>query len=203
MSLTLKVKGLDKLIADFDNLAKDTQVKTNVALDVFGQRVVKDAVDLVALNSSDEGKLKNSIKSTVGSLNVTITVNTNYAAYIEFGTRKFAASYVSSLPSDWQTFAAEFKGKGQGDFYDFLFAILDWVKRKGLANRYDIRSRNVITRAGRRIPLAKKDDDNLERISWLIAMKILRNGIRAKPYLYPSIQKNIPVLEKDLENIFN
>ena len=165
MSLSIKTVGIDELIVYFEKLGTRTRRQVNTAFDAFGQAVVKDAVGLVALNSSDEGKLKNSIKSSVGSLNVTITANTNYAAYIEFGTRKFAASYVSSLPSDWQTFAAEFKGKGQGDFYDFLFAILDWVKRKGLANRYDIRTRNIKTRAGRRIKLAKKDDDNLERIS--------------------------------------
>lgn len=175
MSLTLKVKGLDKLIADFDNLAKDTQVKTNVALDAFGQKVVRDAKGLVSLNSSDEGKLNNSINSTVGSLNVTITANIGYAAYIEFGTRKFAAAYVSSLPSDWQTFAATFKGRGEGDFKSFLLAIMGWVKRKGIDNK----------------------------AAYPIARKILKDGIRAKPYLYPSIQKNIPVLEKDLENIFN
>lgn len=175
MSLTLKVKGLDSLIADFDKLATKAKDGTNKALDAFGQAVVRDAKGLVSLNSSDEGKLNNSINSTVGSLNVTITANTNYAAYIEFGTRKFAAAYVSTLPPDWQTFAAEFKGRGGGNFKEFLLSIMGWVKRKGIDNK----------------------------AAYPIAMKILRNGIRAKPYLYPSINKNIKQLETDIENVIN
>lgn len=195
MSIAIKIKGLDEVIAKFDKIAQETADEVNGELDAFGQAVVKDAKGLVSANSSDEGGLLRSIDSSVGSLNVTITARQNYAAYIEFGTRKFAASYVSSLPADWQTFAATFKGRGEGDFYDFLFSILDWVKRKGLVNRYSVKTR-------KRIALAKKDDPNLERVAWLIAMKILRNGIRPRPFLYPSIKKNIPVLEKYIETIF-
>lgn len=195
MAISLKVKGLDEVIKKFDELAVNTKEDVTVALNVFGKNVVRDAKQLVSINSSDEGGLLRGIDSSIGSLSVTITSMQNYSAYIEFGTRKFAASYVSSLPADWQTFAATFKGRGEGDFYDFLFSILDWVKRKGLVNRYSVKTR-------KRIALAKKDDPNLERVAWLIAMKILRNGIRPRPFLYPSIKKNIPVLEKYIETIF-
>jgi HK97 gp10 family phage protein len=172
--ITIKANGLDAVIQNFENLATETKAKTNKALDAFGQGVVRDAVTLVSANSSDEGLLKNSIKSEVGTLNVRITAATNYAAYIEFGTRKFAASYVSSLPADWQSFAGTFRGKGDGDFKQFLISIMGWCGRKGID----------------------------KSAAYPIAMKILREGIRPKPYLYPSIKKRLPVLEKDIEDIF-
>ncbi len=174
MAISLKVKGLDEVIKKFDELAVNTKEDVTVALDVFGQNVVRDAKQLVSINSSDEGGLLRGIDSSIGSLSVTITSRQNYSAYIEFGTRKFAASYVSSLPADWQTFAATFKGRGEGDFKTFLLSIMRWVKRKGIDNK----------------------------AAYPIAMKILRNGIRPRPFLYPSIKKNIPVLEKDIETIF-
>ncbi len=174
MSIAIKIKGLDEVIAKFDKIAQETADEVNGELDAFGQAVVKDAKGLVSANSSDEGGLLRSIDSSVGSLNVTITARQNYAAYIEFGTRKFAASYISSLPSDWQSFAATFKGESQGSFREFMIAIMGWVKRKGIE----------------------------EKAAYPIARKILREGIRPKPFLYPSIVRELPKLEKRIENIF-
>ena len=177
MSLSIKVKGLDAVIANFDKLANDTQDDVNKALDAYGQAVVQNAKTLISANSSDEGGLLRSVDSTIGSLSVTITARQNYAAYIEFGTRKFAASYISSLPSEWQAYAGTFRGDKTGNtggFRDFILAIMGWVKRKGID----------------------------EKAAYPIALKILRDGIKPKPFLYPSIAKYTPILEKDIEDIF-
>jgi len=195
MSITLKVKGLDQVIANFEKLANDTADEVSASLDKFGQDVVDNAKLLVSANSSDEGGLLGSIDSTVNSLSVTITANKNYAEYIEFGTRKFAASYVSSLPPDWQTYAATFRGnrEGAGTFDEFIQAIMAWVRRKGIGGA-KTKSGNIST--------SRSSLDSMQQAAYWIALNILQNGIRPKPFIYPSIKKELPVLEKRLENIF-
>ena len=103
---------------------------------------------------------------------VEIVVAANYAAYLEFGTRGFAAAYVATLPTEWQVFAAQFKGGG-GSFEDFFMNIIDWVKRKGIE------------------PAA----------AYPIAIKILRFGIAAKPFLYPAVEINKKILIDNLKAV--
>jgi len=196
MSIAIKIKGLDEVIAKFDKIAQDTADEVNASLDGFGGAVVKNAKLLVSSNSSDEGGLLGSIDSTVNSLSVTITANRNYAAYIEFGTRKFAASYISSLPSEWQAYAGTFRGDktgDSGDFNDFVQAIMAWAQRKGIGA--------LKTKSGRNSQSAASYD-SMQQAAYWIALNILQNGIRPKPFLYPSIVRELPKLEKRIENIF-
>jgi len=120
----------------------------------------------------DEGFLRNSITFDKFPLAVEIVVAANYAAYLEFGTRAFEAAYVRSLPAEWQEFAAQFKGGG-GSFEDFFMNIIEWVKRKGIE------------------PAA----------AYPIAKKILRFGIRARPFLYPAIEVNKKILIDNLKAV--
>jgi hypothetical protein len=98
---------------------------------------------------------------------------TIYAAFLEFGTRKYAAQYVASLPADWKSYAATFKGSSGGSFDELLKAIMGWVKRKGI------------------------DSD----AAYPIALKIIREGIKPKPFLYPAINANLKQLQDDLNNV--
>jgi hypothetical protein len=143
----------------------------NAALNAFALSTVNDAKQLAP---KDEGILARSINFDPATDYVaTINVNVDYAAYVEFGTKKFAASYVSGLPRDWQSFAAEFKGKGNGSFADFVRRLTLWAKRTG------------------KIPV---------EAAYVTALKILRNGLKPRPYLYPAFNKNLPQLTKDLNN---
>lgn len=68
----------------------------------------------------DIGNLRNKVtqkKSESAEYTYEIVAQTNYAAYVEFGTGPYAASYVPSLEDEWQDIARQFKGKrsaGQG-----------------------------------------------------------------------------------------
>jgi HK97 gp10 family phage protein len=170
----LEVKGLDGLIKKFDQLAKETQVGVNAALEDWANRTAQDAKQLVSANSSDEGALLRSISPSYGNGYAKVVASAKYAAYIEFGTRKFAASYVSTLPSDWAQYAATFKGSAGGTFKEMLLSIMAWCKRKGI-------------------------DD---KAAYPIARSILIKGIKQKPFLYPSVNKNLPLLIKDIKAIF-
>lgn len=191
----MEIKGLDALIKKTENLAADARKDTQTALNDFADRVASGAKQLVASNSSDEGKLLGSINAKYGDLSASVVVGANYAAFIEFGTRKFAASYVASLPQDWKTFAATFRGKSPdgGTFDDFVQAIMAWVQRKGIGARKTKSGNN----SGSRDSLSA-----MQSAAYAIALNILQNGIRPKPFLYPSVEKETPVLLADLKDIF-
>ena len=172
--MELQVKGIDALIRKMDKLASNVQKDVQAELNDWADTTAQNAKSLVSANSSDEGMLLRSINPNYGNGSASVTASAKYAAYIEFGTRKYAAGYVSSLPADWQTYAATFKGKTGGTFNEFLLSIMGWVSRKGID----------------------------KKAAYPIARKIMIDGIRPKPFLYPSVQKTLPVLRKNLRAIF-
>lgn len=172
---SVNVQGLDATLKKFDQLAKDTQEGVQAALNDWADRTATDAKGLVSAQSSDEGALLRSISPIYGNGNASVVASAKYAAYIEFGTRKFAAAYVGSLPNDWQAYAATFKGKGGGGTArEFWRRIQEWGRRKGLEPGQ----------------------------IYFTYKKILTDGIRPKPFIYPSVNKNLPLLVKDIKNIF-
>lgn len=174
--LKLEAKGIEAIIKKFDQLSKETQADVQSALNDWADRTAADAKSLVSANSSDEGALLRSISPVYGQGSAAVVSTSKYAAYIEFGTRKFAASYVSSLPQDWATYAATFQGKSpmSGTFADMVKSIMGWCRRKGID----------------------------EKAAYPIARKIIINGIKQRPFLYPSVNKNLPQLIKDIKDIF-
>lgn len=172
--MEIQVKGLDSLIKKFDKLSKDAKVEVQAELNAWADSTATNAKSLVRANSSDEGNLLRSINPNYGNGWASVTASAKYASYIEFGTRKFASAYVSSLPADWQTYASTFKGKAGGTFNEFLLSIMGWVSRKGID----------------------------KKAAYPIAKSIMINGIQARPYMYPSVNKTLPILKQNLKAIF-
>lgn len=140
------------------------------ALATFGQKgeaLVGAVVQATAMDVNREakvnapknyGKLAQSIINNVsnGGLRVDIEVGVAYGAFVEFGT----GTYVR-VPAELQQEAMKFKGYKSGSFDDFLEAISDWCRRKGIPKE-----------------------------AWYpIAMSIRQNGIKPQPYLYPAFVK--------------
>jgi HK97 gp10 family phage protein len=173
--MQLEVKGLDTLIKKMDKLAADVQKEVQAELNDWADTTAQNAISLVSANSSDEGLLKNSIKPYYGNGSASVKVAAKYGAYVEFGTRKYAAAYVGSLPADWQAYAATFKGSTGGTFKQFVASLMAWGDRTG-----------------------KMDP----KYAYVAALKILREGLKARPFIYPSVQKTLPVLKKNLRAIF-
>lgn len=166
--MNIKIEGLEKTLARFDIKKFEPQIQT--CFDKFGVRVELEAKQAVPV---DEGKLKGSIFQQPGRLSNTFGAAANYASFQEFGTRRFAAAYVATLPADWQAFALQYKGGGGGSFQDFVMSLMGWCKRHGIS----------------------------EKAAYPIALKILRNGMAAQPFLYPAFNKNKELLLKDLQAI--
>jgi Bacteriophage HK97-gp10, putative tail-component len=197
-AISIKFEGLDAALKKLSNKASVINSGINYELNAWAL----DTVTLAKKNCPvDEGFLRNSISantSTLKDLRAEITVGANYGAYIEFGTRGYAAKYVSTLPADWKELAATFKGGGskKGSFNEFLLEIVLWVKRKGIAGTYSVKTQK---RTGGK----KKDAQDLA-VAFPIAMAIIRKGIKPQPYLYPAVnatrKKLIDRIKKVIES---
>lgn len=169
--------------------SKITQTVQN-ELNAFGQNTVNDAKRMAPVN---EGVLRNSISFKKERLKVTITVNVDYAAYVEFGTKSFAAKYVATLPTEWKDFAKKFQGKaGKGSMEEFVLRIMEWVRKKGIAGTYSVKTKQ---RTG---PKGARNFEDAEA-AYGIALAIIRKGIRPHPFLFPAFQKNKLELIKNLK----
>lgn len=185
----IDIKNFKNVTDNLGKVIKNAEEKVNKELHAFGVGVVADAKRNVPV---DEGILRNSINYKQEGLIVTINVSANYAAYLEFGTRKFAAKYVASLPPDWQTFAAQFKGGGGGSFEDLVMRITEWVMRKKIGATYNVKTK-------RRDRVGKQSAATTARAdAYAIALHIVRNGIMPQPYLRPAVDKNLIELKKRL-----
>lgn len=168
ITVTINTKGVE---AKLNKAEKDVSNLMMGELNRFGLLTEGDARRNAPM---DEGFLKGKIQhqpATLQNLKVTITVACNYASYLEFGTRSFAAAYVASLPANWQAYAATFKGAAGGSYDDFILRLMGWMRRKGIN----------------------------EKAAYPIAKKILRYGIRPRPYLFPSVRKNEEILKQRLK----
>lgn len=183
MSFKIEVTNLKELQGKLEKMTDNVQRKLKDELNVFADNTVTEAKRMAPV---DEGFLRNSIsakKVTAISkkMEVEIIVAADYAAYIEFGTRKFAAAYVATLPPEWQEYAAKFKGKGGGTMDDFIQRIMAWVERKGIG-AMQTKSGNV----------SKSADsyDKMQAAAYGIAINILQNGIKQHPFLFPAVENN-------------
>lgn len=172
--ITVKADGIETVMAKFKSYSMEVQSDIQAAINDWADRTARDAKQLVSANSSNEGMLLNSIHPDYGTGSASVVASAKYAAYIEFGTRKYAASYVGSLPADWSSYANTFKGKAGGSFKDMLLNIMKWCRSKGID----------------------------KKAAYPIARSILINGIRPRPFLYPSVNKNLPLLMQDIKAIF-
>jgi hypothetical protein len=132
-------------------------------------------------------------KEPVGS-NWRVFSNALYSGYVEFGTKRKI-----SVPAGLESIAAELKGKsGGGDYFDFLNAILDWVIRKGIANRYSVKTKRAIKI---KLGSGSSDEQRLEQTAHAIAISIIRHGIRPHPFFFKQLDKFRPEIIKNVENV--
>jgi len=139
------------------------------------------------------GKLRQSIKHNIGEpLMKSVYSDIGYAAYVEFGTKKKAMSH--PIHNGFAAYAAQFKGKGKGDYGDMILALLLYVRRNKLAGTYKVKSRR---RQGNRDQRLSEDLRVAERMAYFI----LKNGIKPQPFLIPAYLDERPKLIKRIQNL--
>lgn len=169
-ALKIEIQGLTQMQQQLNSLPDKLIKKLDYALEK-GAR----AIELKAnqLKPVDLGGLQVRVDSRL--LEKDITVNANYAAFMEFGTGKYAAAYVATLPQEWQTYAAQFKGQtGGGTFADMVRNLQEWARRHGMAD--------------------------YKQAGYLIARKIIINGVHPHPFLYPAFFEVLPGMQKDIQD---
>lgn len=191
--MSVKITGLKALQLQLKEMPKVAKKQVFEAYQDFAFATEIEAKQLAPTN---DWKLRGSIKGSAfmkdGLIVAEVSVGVFYAAYVEFGTRKFAAAHVSKLPADWQAFAAQYKGKAGGTIDELLMNLVQWVKSKGFAA--------YTTKSGNRSN-SKNSLQAQESAAYIIALRILQNGIKAQPYLYPAVTNQMGKLKDNLNNI--
>ena len=140
------------------------------------------------------GTLAQSINSGIeySDNKITMYVGTpfKYGAYMEFGT----GGKVDTRGYD--DYASTFRGKGEGTMYEFIIALTEWVKLKGLAGTYSVKTHK---RTGRKAKFNSQDN----QVAWAIAISILKNGIRPHPFLLPAFESEEDNLRNNINKYLN
>ena len=169
--MTLKLMGVEKVIAAIKDVNSELNIKINAELDAKCQEIVKIAKRKAPYNFSE---LKNSISTEkVSDLKYSVFADAYHAPYIEFGTVKKV-----SVPPELTEVAASVKGRDpRGNFASMVEAIYVWGTKK---------------------KIIKKGDKN-HAVN--IARKIMINGIAPQPFLWPSFLEVRPKLISRLQTI--
>lgn len=165
------VIGLDQLKTRIQNATKETQTLVDAELEAAAMNFVGLAKKDLASQGGDRGTLLRSITySKKADLQYTVSANVFYAPFIEFGTKSKFNPYPGT-----EEFASQYKGaKGSGAL-KLIDAIKGWVKRKRIATGKEI-----------------------DRVAFLIARSIYKNGISPKPFFFKQIT---PVRNNLVQNV--
>lgn len=168
MSASIQISGMDVLQKQIDKLANAAKRDLVNEIHAFCIDIERTAKSLAP---ADNGDLRNKIEVNKDEKGGEVVVRLKYAAFMEFGTKQFAARYVASLPPDWQQLASNFKG-GTGSFDELLKNITEWISRKGI------------------------DAD-----PYFIALIIAKRGVQQRPYLYPAFKQHEAQFIRNIQNL--
>lgn len=165
------VIGLKQLQAKIQKATKETQTLVDAELEAAAINFVGLAKKDLASQGGDRGTLLRSISySRTKDLQYTVSANVFYAPFIEFGTKSKFNPYPGT-----EEFASQYKGaKGSGTLR-LIDAIKGWVKRKRIATGKEV-----------------------DRVAYLIARSIYKNGISPKPFFFKQIT---PVRNNLVQNV--
>jgi hypothetical protein len=158
--IKVNVIGLDSLKDRIAKASKETAVLVDAELEAAAMEFVGQAKRDLASQGGDRGTLLRSISyKQEKDLSYTVSANQFYAPFIEFGTKGKYSPYPGT-----EEFAAQYKGvKGDGAL-KLIDAIRGWVKRKGIASGKEV-----------------------DRVAFLIARSIYKNGISPKPFFFKQV----------------
>ncbi len=173
--VTIHVKGADELIRRLNKLGPAIQSEMRAEFQIAAEEVRELAIKKAPAHESG---LRNSISAhRIGDNNYEVAVGKHYAPFVEFGTgRKFKA------PTELGSYPSVFRNQRGGSFKDGLRAIENWVVRH--KQYYNI----------------KKPSD-IRQAAYFTFMKILREGLRPQPYLFPAFFEVRKRLLERLKNI--
>jgi len=177
---SFEVQGVTKLLSLFDQLPEKVQTELSNELKVTASEITSGAKrDAPA----DEARLKSAISfKETGKTSFEVVAQTFYAGYLEFGTKAQTV-----IPAGLEGIASQLKGASGQEKGDPLKAITAWVKRKGIAGTFSVKTK--------KLSRSKASLDNIKTVAFMIWRKIKKFGIKAHPYFF----KQLPEAEKNLK----
>lgn len=176
-----------------------------------GQKLFEDKVDKLLQNGvvmierdakrnapTYIGAIKQSIQhANIAPLKWEVAANAYHAPYIEFGTKLKV-----NVPAGMEAIAAAVKSRPKkGNYKQFVDALTEWIKKRGIAAT-QIKQVSSGARKGQFQKAGSSAQRNYERqLAHLMAIRILQNGIRPQPFLYPALMANVPKIKADLKQL--
>ena len=163
------IKGFDKLQSKISKLPKDLQEEVVEEIHSWGNDVNSEQQSLISQQKIvDNGALRQNTKAIPDNNGVTLISNVYYAPFVEFGTGAKV-----NVPAELNEYALQFKGKGKGNFRDFVKALEVWLKRKG----------------------------GNPKFAFIAALNIIKNGQEARPYFFPPYLRRRRQLIKNIQEV--
>ena len=174
-SITIDIKGMSEALGKFDKYGKKVQAEIKDEVGASALKIYSDAKRLAPVNL---GTLRNtifieSVSPAANKFMFTIGAKARYAPYIEFGTGGKV-----SIPAGYESYASQFKTKTGGTFKEMVKALMEWVEKKGIGS-----------------------GKNSKSVAYIIALSILRKGLRPQPFLIPAFEQERPKLKSRILNI--
>ena len=125
MAKAITLKGFDQYAKKLQNASNGLAVEVDLEADATSQNVASRARLKAPLN---DGTLRASIQpEKIRDGVYSVQAAANYAAYVEFGTRRRA-----SVPADLQEYASQFKGSTGRSSEEAKAAIYEWCRKQGI-----------------------------------------------------------------------
>jgi HK97 gp10 family phage protein len=190
----VKITGISSIEKQFTQAAEKIRETVEQEMQAAAQDwvagAVRDApVDQGALKQSITYKQSNTQTQAGTSISFEIVAQRFYAPFVEFGTK----GKYQPIPGT-EKIAAQMKGYKGGDFMDLLRMILRWVKRKGIAGTYSVKTRR---RTGSKINQYAEDYS----AAWPIALSILKHGISPHPFFFKQQEVVWPAMIKRIQRV--
>lgn len=171
MSSGVKIKGLDRLVRKLKEWPEEIAKDVDEELSIGAIQVAGLANELAPTGVTGQLGQRN-VADTTTFLEKNVTNNLFYAPFVEFGTGKKV-----NIPAGLEDVAAKFKGPtNRGNFEQMVDSILYWAKKKGY-----IKGRNQRAQAR------------------FMSMKILKNGIRPRPFFFRALDALEPDIIKNVK----
>jgi len=169
--INFKLVGVQKALNQLRDVENELTEEIDIALEAGVIKIEKDAIMRAPIYLSG---IHQSIQhAKVGYLLWEVAANAYHAPYIEFGTRGKTV-----VPTELKDIARRIqKRKKRGKFRGMVNAIHEWGLKKGYIEK-------------------GKDSKNH---AYLIARKIMKEGIRPQPFLYPAFLSNARQIVKDIK----
>lgn len=184
----VKVEGLKDILAKVSSMGKDVVEECALELEAAAYNMNNRAL----INIKTEGLIgvssflrQGQVVEKISDYHFEVINKAYYAPFQEFGTGAKV-----QVPAEWQGMAEEARNSAHhGTFEKFVESIAEWMHIKGIQPRTSSQAQTSFEEA------------NYKGVAWLIAINILHNGLKARPFLYPAFVAERKELIKNLKAV--